>query len=270
MKSSLRLLLAFGALFSFALPAAAQKVPSDAEAQQLIQVTLADFSAAVTSADFSAFHAKAASQLQDKYTAEKLKEAFAVFVDNKINVEPLVRGKSAVFEPAVNVDGDGVLTLQGTFSSTPKVKFRCRYVFQRGVWKSLGVNVEKEAAGKGTAVSPSDGEAQRLVFETMKEFSASALSGNFTLLHAKGSEPLRAQVTPEKLREAFAGFVDQKISVVAQMTSQTAEFEPFTIDDDGVLLIKGTYPGREGPIKFTLKYLFENGEWRWLALNVKT
>ncbi len=269
MNTRLRFSLAASILLGFALTAAAQQVPAQAEAERIVSGTVKDFSAAVMSGDFTAFHAQTATQLKAKYTPAQLKEAYAAFVEAKIDVAPLVQGLKPTFDPPIKLGDDGVLKLEGSFPSTPRVTFRCSYVYQAGGWKPLGVGVVKEAATGRAAPAPAD--AQRLVLQTLQEFSDAVSANDFSALHARGSTPLRKQLTPAKLKESFAAFVDQKINVVALMKSKTAEFDGQpSIDDDGVLVLKGTYQGKSGPIRFTVKYVFEDGEWRWLALNVKT
>lgn len=80
----------FGALL-VALPAQAENTLPSAQRQEiLIKTTLVTFNDANLTGNYEVLHAKLAKPFRDKFSSEKLKQAFKAFVDQKIDLWPVV------------------------------------------------------------------------------------------------------------------------------------------------------------------------------------
>ncbi len=122
-------------------------IPSDEKLQTLVKSTMMDFGDAVQSGDFEDFHNKIAKVWRDTSTPEKMKEAFAVFVDNKeqFNFKRAIATLDAKFSPAPSIEkvsGLDAMILKGTYATKPGTIFELKYTMEDGVWKLIGINVK--------------------------------------------------------------------------------------------------------------------------------
>lgn len=119
-------------------------VPSDAELQTLVKNTLTDFGKACAEGDFDDFHANdLAKPFREQFSAEDLRKTFDSFVQQKINVAPAIKNMQATFSPAPSVNEDGVLSVSGSYPTTPsETKFDLKYVKEGGQWKVLSIKVK--------------------------------------------------------------------------------------------------------------------------------
>jgi hypothetical protein len=94
------------------------------------------------------------------------------------------------------------------------------------------------------------------------------ITGNYTVLHAKLSKPFREQFTPDRLRQIFKSFADQKSDwglISAQSPIPTAAA---VIDRRGALLLRGFFDTRPSRLTYELDFLPSEGEWKPSKLNI--
>jgi hypothetical protein len=121
---------------------AGPRVPDAAEQERLVDGSIQALAQAINSADFSGFHASVARLWQAQTTAAELRQAFASFVDQQIDLTVL-SGMEPVFSAEPSLDADGVLHLVGYYPSQPAVThFELDYVYEHPDWKLLGAGVE--------------------------------------------------------------------------------------------------------------------------------
>ncbi len=111
--------------------------------KRLALQSLLDFNDAVRSGDFAAFHAKLARPMREQYTPERLRAAFQVFVDQKIDLAPIA-AVEPIFEPReARADSGGQLPLKGRFPTRPsEVAFDLAYILEGGDWRLVKINVQ--------------------------------------------------------------------------------------------------------------------------------
>jgi hypothetical protein len=113
--------------------------PSLAEQLRLVRATTHDFADAVARKDFTAFHANAAAMWQKQISPADLLKAMQSFVDSGADFRAL-DGMQPTIKSA-SVDGDGALTIEGSYPTTPsEFTFRDRYQFEAVDWKLIGIN----------------------------------------------------------------------------------------------------------------------------------
>lgn len=184
-----------------------------------------------------------------------------------------IDGSTGKLEGSLAITGGGVVPVSVTL------------VKSDGQW--LVQNVEKATAGLSTSstdtrpaaapkadvattpVLPSADEQRALVKETLSAFAQSVNADDFSILHATLATPFQEQVSVEQLRESFAEFVDEEIdlSVLDPLTPELDAQSGF--DEDGALLLVGSYPTEPSEVGFTLRYVNEADQWRLLKINVK-
>ena len=149
------------------LPAGAQKVTGDKSHKALITKTLMDFNVAVNRKDFSAFHAKAATQMKRQMKPEQLLEVFRKFVDERVDISGVEKTEPH-FDETPTVQNGLLLTLKGHYKLDPEfLLFDAEYFKEAGEWKILSLNVNTLTPGemktqRGTgAGGASDGDSSK-------------------------------------------------------------------------------------------------------------
>jgi hypothetical protein len=123
-------------------PALAVDLPDDDEQDILIRSTLVTFNDANMTGNYSVLLAKAASQFQAQFTAEKLAASFEQFRKNKLYFEEIVTADYDSYEKA-KLDADGALVLAGVFKTDDlKVTYKLRFAQNDKVWKVIGIDVD--------------------------------------------------------------------------------------------------------------------------------
>jgi hypothetical protein len=152
-------------------------------------------------------------------------------------------------------------------------------VKHEGEWKIQ--NVHKADAGVSTDSSsapitavasvptPDAGEQQQLVADTLSAFADSINADDFGILHEIGASRFKEQVSVEKLRESFSGFVEQKVdlSVLESMTPMLDASSG--VGPDGTLRLLGNYETSPSRTTFDLRYEREDAQWRLININVE-
>jgi len=94
------------------------------------------------------------------------------------------------------------------------------------------------------------------------------ITGNYTVLHAKLAKPFRDQFSPDRLKQAFKSFADQKIDWGLIATKPPVATSESKIDSRGALLLRGYFDTRPSRVTYDLDFLPSGGEWKPIKLNV--
>ena len=103
---------------------------------------------------------------------------------------------------------------------------------------------------------PSDDEEEVLIRTTLMTFNDANMTGNYSVLLAKASKEVQAQLSNEKLFEAFKPFRTNQLF-----------FEDVIYD--GALVLAGVIRTDTKKISYTLKFLRNDNVWKWSGINVK-
>jgi hypothetical protein len=234
---------------------------------------LLSFNEGIQAKDFTKFHAAASTPFKEQVPPDKMRRAFNEFIEKKVDLSR-VKNAEPTFDPEPKLVQEGrVLELAGYYETPPvNPHFSLKFFHEGGEWKLLGINVNLRAADANAEKPkpPGDAELRKLVRQTLLDFNEAVQAKDFAAFHAKASTPLRQQVTPDKLREAFRAFIDRKVNISSVKDVEAKFAGQPTVDGDGVMTVKGEYPTRPTRTAFQLKYYQEKGEWRVLGLNVDT
>ena len=249
-------------------------VPREADLKKMATAAILDFNAGIQAKDFTKFHAAASTPFRQQVPPDKMLKAFNEFIEKKVDLSR-VKGVEPTFDrPPALVQEGRVLELVGYYETPPvNPHFTLKYFREGGEWKLLGINVDLRPAADPNAERPkppADADLRKLVRQTLVDFNDAVQAKDFSGFHAKASTPLRQQITPEKLREAFQSFIDRRVNIAAVKDLEPKFAGPPKVDGDGVLTVKGEYPTRPTRTAFRLKYFQEKGEWRVLGVSVDT
>ncbi|HEX8281561.1 MAG TPA: hypothetical protein VF551_09295, partial [Chthoniobacterales bacterium] len=76
------------------------------------------------------------------------------------------------------------------------------------------------------------------------------------------------QITPAKLQEIFATFIEQQLDLSAVATVNPVFAPAPKLDSDGLLVLEGTYPTSPSKVLFRLKYVYEKPAWKLLGIKL--
>ena len=135
-------LLTGAAIFASISAATAQSMPSPQVREVMIKSTLMTFNDANLTDNYDILNSLYAQAFAERFTADKLSEAFEPFRDQSIDLSAVV-AFSPVEDPAPVVDADGILQLKGYFETDPSyVAYDISFVGEDdGVWRMTAINV---------------------------------------------------------------------------------------------------------------------------------
>ena len=115
---------------------------------------------------------------------------------------------------------------------------------------------------------PSATAQETLIKTSLLTLNDAILSGNYTVLHTKLAKPFREQFDPDRLKQAFQSFADQKIDMAAIAAAPPVATDDARIDDRGALLLRGRFEVDRSRLVYELDFLPSEGEWKPLGLHV--
>lgn len=117
---------------------------------------------------------------------------------------------------------------------------------------------------------PTERGLEALVKSSLLSFNDANVTGNYTVLHAKLSKPFRQQFPPEKLKQTFKEFADKNIDIDL-IAALKPSYDPApVVDDNGKLIVKGSFPTEPARVIFELDFIPSDGEWKLVRINVET
>lgn len=162
--------------------------------------------------------------------------------------------------------------LEGSVATRPggKIPLTLELVKESETWKVVYVSgpragVTTEQSGK---TLPTDAEGRGLILASLFAFNQAVQRGDFSDFHSQISQLWQEQITPERLKEAFAEFVTKQIDISKIKEVEPILTEPPQINSDGVLILEGYYPTHPAKVHFRLKYTYEHPAWKLLGIKV--
>jgi 2C-methyl-D-erythritol 2,4-cyclodiphosphate synthase len=249
----------------------AAALPAGAELKKLTDQSLLSFNSAVQKADFTDFYKSTAALWQKQTTPDALKKIFKVFIDQKFDMEGVIKKREPTFDPAPAMNADGFMEVNGTYNAGGDLlTFQLQYANEAAAWKLVGINVHFQNAKEKRQEVPSETEVKKLTDATLLSFNSAVQSQDFTAFYNSTAKLWQKQVTPDKLKAAFKTFIDQKFDIGSVVKSVKPSFEPPpSIDNDGVLTVQGSYPIKPDKLTFELSYINEEGAWKLISIDVK-
>jgi hypothetical protein len=107
-----------------------------------------------------------------------------------------------------------------------------------------------------------------LIKTTLLTFNDANVTQNYNVLHAKLSKQFRDQFPPERLKEVFKPFAEQKIDIDLIAAKAPIPAKEAAIDDRGVLSLSGHFDTKPSHVFYDLGYVMSDGEWRPIKINV--
>lgn len=107
-----------------------------------------------------------------------------------------------------------------------------------------------------------------LVRSAMADFVISLNSGDMSHFHATVSDMFRTQFSVAQLNQAYRAVINYGADWSELNSLQPRIEQAPSINDDGVLVLAGSYPTQPNATRFQIKYVQELGQWKVLGLNL--
>jgi hypothetical protein len=130
--------------------------------------------------------------------------------------------------------------------------------------------------GEKPSAPPTEAEAQTLLKSTLSDFAGAIDTGNFATFRGNASKEFQTQFSEDKVKETFKTFVDKKEDV-APILKEAATMNPkFTTapsirEEKGysILVANGEFATSPVATKFTNEYVYQDGKWKLLKINIQ-
>jgi hypothetical protein len=245
-------------------------MPADKELKTLVFDSLFAFNQAVQKKDFTQFHKeRLASPFRQQFPLEKFTAAFQVFIDKGYDISNIAKSEP-IFDSPPAIESDGLLIIKGQYPTRPnKVTFKLSYLQEGSAWKLMGINVQAIPFVENTGKVPSEKELKALALDSLLSFNDAIQTKSFEKFHNKIAKLWQKEVTPDKLLQIFQAFIDKEVDIssIAKLTPIFAKVP--AVNDDGLLVLQGSYPTKPSKVTFELKYVYEDENWKLAGINVQ-
>jgi opacity protein-like surface antigen len=123
------------------------------------------------------------------------------------------------------------------------------------------------APAKAASV-PSDDEQEILIRTTLMTFNDANMTGNYSVLHAKASKEVQAQLSVEKLFETFKPFRTNQLFFEDIIYEDYDSYEDAMFDSDGALVLVGVFKTDRVKVSYRLEFVKNDAVWKWSGIKV--
>lgn len=129
--------------------------------------------------------------------------------------------------------------------------------------------------GEKPAAPPTEAEAQTLLKATMADFAKAIETGDFKSFREGASKEFQSQFSDEQVKTTFKTFTDKK-DVVAPILREASTMNPTfspaisVREEKGyhILVANGTFATEDVPTKFQNEYVYQDGKWKLLKIQI--
>ena len=201
-----------------------------------------------------------------EFQASTSEEQFMVFLKNS----SISNYESATWTSRSISDNVGALEGSLKTKGGGVIPIKVKLVKEDGKWKLLAI--EKAAAGivsdTQPATVPADAELSTMANNSVLMLGRAINAADFGGFYSSVSKTWQNQTTADALKGIFQSFIDQKIDLTV-IGGKNPEFsEKASIDGSGRMILKGFYVAQPVKVKFTLKYIREDKQWKLIGINV--
>lgn len=108
-----------------------------------------------------------------------------------------------------------------------------------------------------------------LIQNTMAAVGQANKTGNYTVLHALGTQSFQQVNSPAQLGEIFANLRAAKIDISPVILHQPVLSAQPGVDEKGQLRLTGYYDTKPQNVMFDTLFVVERGEWRMHGVSIK-
>lgn len=129
--------------------------------------------------------------------------------------------------------------------------------------------------GEKPAAPPTEAEAATIVKATMADFASAVEKEDFKAFRENSSKEFQSQFTDEQVKTTFKTFTDKKdviAPILREASTMNPKFSPApTVREEKgyhILVANGTFDTDTVPTKFTNEYVYQDGKWKLLKIQI--
>jgi len=212
-------------------------------------------------------YAKAYTYLSEDFKANASEDDFKEFLEKSA----LLNFKKTSWNSRSVSGGKGKLEGSVITETGGVIPITLNFVKENTAWKIYSIYKPKAGLTQNdpSGKLPSKEALIKLVDESLFKFADSVNSKDFSEFHAYISHLWRKQITVKELNRIFKPFTDAEINMVPALKANNPLFDSTpSIDENGILVLKGHYPTRPSKVMFKLSYIYEGIGWKLVGTNV--
>lgn len=140
---------------------------------------------------------------------------------------------------------------------------------QTAAWIGFAVALLASCNEQSKPSIPDTQTMNQLVTGTTLEFARGVASGNLTGFYGSTARDFQARFTADQFNNAFAGFIQQKINMMAVQEQAPVFEKPTKLLDDGTLTVAGYYPTAPSRVHFDYSYKLDPDEWKITGIDIR-
>lgn len=153
------------------------------------------------------------------------------------------------------------------------IPIKLKLIKEDGKWKIH--SIEKVAAGLVKASTeptvteptlPAEDDLKAMTNSSVLLLARAINAKDFSEFYNATAKVWQSQVTPEALKDSFIKYIEQNVDLTFVEDNSPEFQEKPSIDENGVLILKGSYPARPSPLNFTVKYIRQESEWKLVGI----
>jgi len=108
---------------------------------------------------------------------------------------------------------------------------------------------------------PSIAESEKIAVDTTLSFGHAIRAGDLSLFRNTSSDEFKNAFSLEQFEQAFSGFVEQNINLLAVSNYPPVFTTPPQLTADGALTLQGYFPTEPSRVNFDYKYVWKSNSW---------
>lgn len=136
---------------------------------------------------------------------------------------------------------------------------------EEGEWRVVSFG---RAGSTPAAPIPPKEELERMASASVGSFADAVRAKDFTRFHQTLATIFRDQTSPESLASVFRQFLEQNMDLGGVKDVTPIFNKPPATNDDGQLVLAGSFPTKPLTVTFDLKYAYEHPDWKLVGIEV--
>jgi len=134
-----------------------------------------------------------------------------------------------------------------------------------GLVKTPTETTSKESTSTEPTV-PGEDDLKAMTNASLLLLARAINTKDFSEFYKATAKVWQSQVTPEALKESFIKYIDPNVDLTFVERSSPEFQEKPSIDENGILIVKGSYQAQPSPLNFTAKYIRQESEWKLVGI----
>jgi len=209
-----------------------------------------------------------------EFQASASEEDFAAFLKNSTIADyesatwssRTISGKIGELEGSIKTRAGGIIPIKlKLIKEDGQWKIHAIEKAAAGLVKTPTETPSKESASTEPSV-PSEEDLKAMTNSSVLLLARAINNKDFSEFYNATAKVWQSQVTPEALKESFIKYIEQNADLTFVERGSPEFQEKPSIDENGILIVKGSYQAQPSPLNFTAKYIRQESEWKLVGI----